>query len=399
MRVAGVVAVLPSLAVGVLGAAAPAWRSRRRCPTRTPTPRQLVGIQDVRNDLVVADATATNAFLVGGLEPPEQRARYDEADRVRRERARAAGRVQRGRRRAARQGDRRADHVHRARRAGPRQQPAGLPGRCGVPRPGVVGPAHATCCPQLDDAGADQQRPRRRVVRLRRRRCRGCSRSASSRSRCSSSCRCGWPGARTGGSTPGCSGRRSSRSSRASAARVVLGSDGAAGRRRRSTARTTTTVVGVPGVLAGQRREVDGVVHADQARLRRGVRGDVRRRDRRGARRCSPGTRSTRALVAAARRLGRPRTRRSARSTTAATGTTRSRSRSATAPGAPNDAFDDVLDRGVDQPGGQRRARRTTRCPGRAARRCCVGWLMLVAGLLAAVLSWRGISKRVEEYR
>ena len=28
-----------------------------------------------------------------------------------------------------------------------------------------------------------------------------------------------------------------------------------------------------------------------------------------------------------------------------------------------------------------------------------VGWLMLVVGLLAAVLSWRGIAKRVEEYR
>ena len=28
-----------------------------------------------------------------------------------------------------------------------------------------------------------------------------------------------------------------------------------------------------------------------------------------------------------------------------------------------------------------------------------IGWLMLIVGLLAAVLSWRGISKRVEEYR
>ncbi|WP_423462036.1 hypothetical protein ACO229_15415 [Promicromonospora sp. MS192] len=38
---------------------------------------QLVGTQELRNDLVSADATATNAFLVGGLEPAEARARYE----------------------------------------------------------------------------------------------------------------------------------------------------------------------------------------------------------------------------------------------------------------------------------------------------------------------------------
>lgn len=38
---------------------------------------QLVGTQELRNDLVSADATATNAFLVGGLEPAEARERYE----------------------------------------------------------------------------------------------------------------------------------------------------------------------------------------------------------------------------------------------------------------------------------------------------------------------------------
>lgn len=38
---------------------------------------QLVGLQDARNQLVAADAAATTAFLVGGLEPQELRARYD----------------------------------------------------------------------------------------------------------------------------------------------------------------------------------------------------------------------------------------------------------------------------------------------------------------------------------
>lgn len=40
---------------------------------------QLVRVQNIETNLLVADATATNAFLVGGLEPPEQRATYDEA--------------------------------------------------------------------------------------------------------------------------------------------------------------------------------------------------------------------------------------------------------------------------------------------------------------------------------
>lgn len=78
MRVAGVVAVLASLAVGVLGVRAGLAQSSALASADADT-RQLVGIQDVRNDLVVADATATNAFLVGGLEPPAERAKYDAA--------------------------------------------------------------------------------------------------------------------------------------------------------------------------------------------------------------------------------------------------------------------------------------------------------------------------------
>ena len=36
-------------------------------------------VQDIQTSLLRADALATNAFLVGGLEPAEQRAEYDEA--------------------------------------------------------------------------------------------------------------------------------------------------------------------------------------------------------------------------------------------------------------------------------------------------------------------------------
>ncbi len=38
---------------------------------------QLIRVQTIETDLLTADATATNAFLVGGLEPPAQRERYD----------------------------------------------------------------------------------------------------------------------------------------------------------------------------------------------------------------------------------------------------------------------------------------------------------------------------------
>ncbi|MET1008048.1 MAG: hypothetical protein ABWX96_21035 [Propionibacteriaceae bacterium] len=40
---------------------------------------QLIRVQKIQTNLLSADATATNAFLVGGLEPPAQRAAYDAA--------------------------------------------------------------------------------------------------------------------------------------------------------------------------------------------------------------------------------------------------------------------------------------------------------------------------------
>jgi hypothetical protein len=78
LRVAGVITVIAAAAVGVIGLNAGLAQSEALADADADT-TQLVGIQDVRNDLVVADASATNAFLVGGLEPPEQRAAYDEA--------------------------------------------------------------------------------------------------------------------------------------------------------------------------------------------------------------------------------------------------------------------------------------------------------------------------------
>ena len=52
------------------------WQGTRAAAADT---EQLVRVQTIKVDLLRADALATNAFLVGGLEPAEQRAAYDAA--------------------------------------------------------------------------------------------------------------------------------------------------------------------------------------------------------------------------------------------------------------------------------------------------------------------------------
>lgn len=52
------------------------WQSDGRAADDTA---QLVRVQEIKSSLLRADALATNAFLVGGLEDPEQRAEYDAA--------------------------------------------------------------------------------------------------------------------------------------------------------------------------------------------------------------------------------------------------------------------------------------------------------------------------------
>ncbi|WP_069388043.1 hypothetical protein [Cellulosimicrobium cellulans] len=77
LRLVMALCVLASLVLGALGFQAGAVQSRA-LDAAAEDAAQLVGVQEVRNALVAADATATGAFLVGGLEPAEQRARYDE---------------------------------------------------------------------------------------------------------------------------------------------------------------------------------------------------------------------------------------------------------------------------------------------------------------------------------
>ncbi|MCB7136381.1 hypothetical protein [Cellulosimicrobium marinum] len=77
LRLVMALGVLAAVVLGVLGFQAGSVQSRALDAAGEDS-AQLVGVQEVRNALVAADATATGAFLVGGLEPAEQRARYDE---------------------------------------------------------------------------------------------------------------------------------------------------------------------------------------------------------------------------------------------------------------------------------------------------------------------------------
>jgi hypothetical protein len=71
-----VIGVVVCLAFGLGAASALINRSDSIINARNHA-AQLVRIQDIRSNLAQADAASTNAFLVGGLEPPDQRASYD----------------------------------------------------------------------------------------------------------------------------------------------------------------------------------------------------------------------------------------------------------------------------------------------------------------------------------
>ena len=73
-----VLAVLACLVFAALtaGLQALSWHANRAAADNT---EQLVRVQNIQSTLFRADALATTAFLTGGLEPPEQRAAYDDA--------------------------------------------------------------------------------------------------------------------------------------------------------------------------------------------------------------------------------------------------------------------------------------------------------------------------------
>lgn len=78
LRAVGIVGVVVTLLFGL--AAGQAFRSADGALNRAAANSdQLVRIQAIQTDVVQADADATNAFLVGGLEPAAQRTGYTEA--------------------------------------------------------------------------------------------------------------------------------------------------------------------------------------------------------------------------------------------------------------------------------------------------------------------------------
>jgi hypothetical protein len=77
MRVYGAVAVAGCLLFGLLAFVAASSRSGALSSARSDA-AQLVRVQAIRTNLVFADANLTNAFLVGGLEPPAARSAYEQ---------------------------------------------------------------------------------------------------------------------------------------------------------------------------------------------------------------------------------------------------------------------------------------------------------------------------------
>lgn len=78
LRVWGAVAVVVTALTGLLALGGTTSQGAAVLGLRASA-AQLVGLQDARNQLVAADAAATTAFLVGGLEPTDLRASYDTA--------------------------------------------------------------------------------------------------------------------------------------------------------------------------------------------------------------------------------------------------------------------------------------------------------------------------------
>jgi hypothetical protein len=78
MRLVSAALVVVGLLVGI-AAGQSFFAADRALGRASENAAQLVRLQEIQVSLVRADADATNAFLVGGLEPVEQRADYDQA--------------------------------------------------------------------------------------------------------------------------------------------------------------------------------------------------------------------------------------------------------------------------------------------------------------------------------
>jgi len=78
LRLLSLGVVVAGVVVALLGALTFSYLAFSLSRAQADT-EQLIRVQKIQSNLLSADATATNAFLVGGLEPPAQRAVYDQA--------------------------------------------------------------------------------------------------------------------------------------------------------------------------------------------------------------------------------------------------------------------------------------------------------------------------------
>jgi hypothetical protein len=78
LRLLSLGVVVAGLVIGLIGALTFTYLAFSLSRAKADT-AQLIRVQKIQSNLLSADATATNAFLVGGLEPPAQRAAYDQA--------------------------------------------------------------------------------------------------------------------------------------------------------------------------------------------------------------------------------------------------------------------------------------------------------------------------------
>ena len=157
LRIAAVLAILACLVFGLAGGAAFRGWGGALADARADA-AQLVRIQTVQNDLVKADAAASNAYLAGGNEDPQLRATYDgaidEAARLLTQPAATAEDT------ATLQDVVSAlVTVQRSGPAGPSEQHPGSAGRCRVPAAGRGRCCVSRSCPAWQRVSqADQRR-------------------------------------------------------------------------------------------------------------------------------------------------------------------------------------------------------------------------------------------------
>ena len=94
---------------------------------------QVVRIQAIHTNLVSANADATNAFLVGGLEPPDQRQHFVDSMAQRPRLISEAAIAQPADQEALGALNTDPGHLRRPDRASPGEQPPGPPDRIAVP--------------------------------------------------------------------------------------------------------------------------------------------------------------------------------------------------------------------------------------------------------------------------